>query len=116
MTSELLTVAGITTLVVLIFTLLFQYIPGLRLWWAALKTEAKKGIVLVLYLITGAVVAFGGCFPAFASVFPQVICAPLATFVDFAFGTLIAIGAGQGAFSLMPELGDVEARKALRPA
>ena len=48
MTSELLTVAGITTLVVLIFTLLFQYIPGLRVWWASLRSEAKKGVVLVL--------------------------------------------------------------------
>ena len=116
MTEGLLSVAGITTIVALLFTLLFQYVPGLRVKWAAQSSDTKRVIVLGVYLITGAIVAFGGCFPAFANALGlPLMCVALSSFVSFAFGVLVAIGAGQGVFSLLPELADVAAVKDARP-
>lgn len=112
---ELLTVTGVTTLLVTIFTLLFQYFPGLRVAWAGLKSEWKRLIMLGIYLVVGAIVAWGGCLPAIKSAFPALLClaepAPIMTYV---LGVLVAIGAGQGIFTALPELRDVAEAKALR--
>ncbi len=117
MSEGLFSVAGITTIVVLFFTLLFQYVPGLRVKWGALATETKKYIILGIYLVAGAIVAFGGCFPAFANALGlPLLCVTSSAFVNFAFGVLVAIGAGQGAFGLLPEAKDVTVAKDARPA
>lgn len=111
MEAQLFSVAGITTVIVLLFTLLFQYAPVVRVKWAGLKREAKKAIVLGLYLITGAIVAFAGCIPALATTFPFLLCSTINAFVSYAVGVVIAIGLGQGVFSLMPELDEVKIAK-----
>lgn len=111
---ELLDIAKITTVLMVVFTLIFQYIPGLRVKWASVKSEYKKAIVLGLYLMFGAAVAFGGCLPEVLKVFPQLLCVDAPIFLNFVFGVLVAIGAGQGIFSLMPELNDVKEVKAMR--
>jgi hypothetical protein len=115
MSPELFSVAGITTIVVLIFTVFFQYFPGLRLWWAGLAAEVKKLAVLGLYLASGAVVAFGGCIVGLKAVIPALLCSQASPFLSFVFGVLIAVGAGQGVFGILPELNDVKAVKEMRP-
>jgi len=116
MSSELFSVAGITTIVVLIFTVFFQYFPGLRIKWAQLASEVKKLIVFGIYLASGAIVAFGGCWVALKELIPALLCESPASFLSFVFGVLFAVGAGQGAFGLLPELKDVKAAKEGRPA
>jgi len=116
MLESLLSVAGVTTVIVFVLTLLFQYFPGLRDQWAAVASDKKKLIVLGAYLVIGAVVAFGGCFPQLAAVIPQLLCVPSATFVSYALAVAAAVGAGQGVFSLLPEMKDVKAVKAAREA
>ena len=115
--NEFLTVAKVTGFVVVAFTLFFQLVPGLRVKWATLSSDIKRRIVIGLYLVTGTVVGFGGCFPAFAEALGlPLLCVSSAVFVDFVFGMLLAVGAGQGAYELLPELKDVTAAKAVRDA
>ena len=64
--NEILSVAGITSILVVIITLLFQYFPVLRVKWGGLASNVKKLIVLALYFAVGAFVAFGGCVDVFA--------------------------------------------------
>ena len=116
MTSELFSVAGITTIVALLFTLIFQYVPKLRTFWGGVNSEAKKGIVLALYIIAGAIVAFGGCVPAIKGLFSGLNCVAAPAFVNYVFGVLVAVGAGQGVFGILPELNDVAEAKAERDA
>ena len=111
MSTELFSVAGVTTVVALIFTLAFQYIPKLRVLWGGLASEAKKAIVLGIYVVTGAVVAFGGCIDAIKGMFPALQCVAAPEFANFFFGVLVAIGAGQGVFGILPELNDVAEAK-----
>ena len=112
--NELLSVGGITTALVLLFTLVSQYVPGLRVKWAGVKSEVKKAIVLGLYILFGAVFAFGGCLPFLAKLIPQLLCVEPVGFVQYLFAVAVAVGAGQGVFSLLPELGDVQETKLMR--
>jgi hypothetical protein len=114
MASELLSVAGITTILVLLITVVFQYFPGLRVFWGGVKSEVKMLSVLALYIVAGAIVAFGGCIPALAGIFPGLICADAPTFLNYVFAVFIAVGSGQGVFSLLPEMRDVTFAKNLR--
>jgi len=114
MTSELFSVAGITTVVALLFTLVFQYVPKLRVFWGGVASEAKKAIVLALYVVTGAIVAFAGCIPALKELFPSFMCVETPAFINYFFGVLIAVGAGQGVFGILPELNDVADAKMAR--
>jgi hypothetical protein len=109
--ESLLSVGGITTLLVLILTVLFQYVPGLRVIWGGVKSEVKMLVVLGIYFIIGAFVAFGGCLEFLASIFPKLLCVDAPTFLSYLWSVAVAIGAGQGIFSLMPELGDVTEAK-----
>ena len=112
--NELLSVAGITTIIALGLTVLFQYVPVLRTKWASVPGEAKKAIVLGMYIVVGAVVAFGGCIQALGNIVPKLGCVPLPDFLTYAFAVVIAVGAGQGVFGLLPEAADVTVAKAVR--
>lgn len=112
--ESLLSVGGITTALVLLVTLVFQYAPGVRLLWAKVKTEYKMLGVLATYFVFGAVVAFGGCWEFLASIFPQLLCVDAPTFLTYLWNVAVAVGAGQGIFSLLPELKDVAAAKSAR--
>src|SRR4030067_298258 len=105
MSSGLLSVAGITSVISVILTLLFQYFPGLRVVWGGVESNVKKLIVLGAYVVVGAVVAFGGCAAGLVNLFPELGCVGARTFVDFLFGVLVALGAGQGGFGILPGLG-----------
>lgn len=111
---EILTVAGVTAILVTILTLVFQYFPGLRVKWAGIATEWKRLIILGLYFVFGAFVAFGGCLAALAALIPQLLCVDSATFLQYVIAVIIAVGSGQGIFELLPELQDVQAAKAER--
>lgn len=100
---QLISIAAITTFVSLVVTALFQYAPKVSIWWASKPTNTKKLIIAGVYLVSGAVVAWGGCVAILASAFPQLLCVSPATFVDFAFGVFLAVAAGQGVFGLAPE-------------
>ena len=104
MNPSLLSVAGITTVISLVFTVLVQYVPVVNVKWGGLPKETKKFIVLAGYFVFGAAVAWGGCIEAVKNFIPQLLCVEPATFLDYAFGVLIAVGAGQGVFGLAPEV------------
>jgi hypothetical protein len=113
--DSILSVAGVTTIIVFILTLLFQYLPGLRQAWAGVKSEFKMLSVLGMYLVFGAIVAFGGCLDFLAQLIPTLLCSDAPTFLQYLFAVAVAVGAGQGVFSLMPELKEVQAIKSERP-
>lgn len=98
--NEILTVAGITAIISAVFTLVFQYFPGLKAKWAELNDQLKRLIVLGIYVLVGAVVAFGGCFDVVANLIPQLLCVEPLTFGQYVIAVLFAIGAGQGFFNL----------------
>lgn len=112
--ENILTVAGITTVLVFILTIIFQYFPGLRVKWAGVKSEVKMFIMLGAYIVFGAFVAFAGCWDFLADIFVQLQCTDPLTFVQYLFAVVVAVGAGQGVFSLLPELQDVQAAKSER--
>jgi hypothetical protein len=112
--DQILSVAGITSILVVLITFAFQYFPVLRVKWGGLASNVKMLIVLALYLVIGAIVGFGGCVPLFVSLIPNLMCTEPVTFFQYAFAVLAAIGSGQGVFSLLPELNDVTMAKAAR--
>lgn len=116
MSNELLSVGGVTTIIVFILTLVFQYAPGLRIKWALVPTEYKKLAVLGVYIVVGAFIAFGGCVPALLSLLPSLLCVSAMPFFQYVIAVAGAVALGQGVFSLMPELADVKAAKDSRPA
>ncbi len=111
---DLLTVAGVTAVISFVLTLILQYVPGLRVKWAGVKSEIKALIFLGGYFIVGAVVGFGGCAAFIASLIPGLLCVDAPTFFEYIFAVLMAMGAGQGMFGLLPSLPDVQAAKAER--
>lgn len=100
--NEILTVASVTAIVSVLFTLAFQYFPKLKDVWASVGSEAKRIIVLALYLVVGALIAFGGCLDILAQLIPQLLCTDAMTFGQYAIAVVFAIGAGQGVFQLLP--------------
>jgi hypothetical protein len=114
--ETILSVAGVTSILVLIITVLLQYFPKLRTAWGGVKSEVKMLSVLAAYFVIGAVVGFGGCLPQLKELFPALLCADTATFVQYVFAVIFAVGAGQGVFGLLPELKDVTLSRELRPA
>ena len=114
MVPELLSVAGVTAIILTIVTVIFQYAPGLRVKWAAVKSEFKMLIVLGAYIVVGAIVAFGGCVAFIAALIPSLLCSTAPTFLTYAVAVFFAVGAGQGVFNLLPELKDVTAAKDAR--
>lgn len=113
--ESILSVAGVTTVIVFILTLLFQYLPGLRTKWAGVKSEVKMLSVLGAYVLIGAVVAFGGCIEFLGNLIPSLLCSDAPTFMNYVFAVFVAVGGGQGVFSLLPELKQVTAVKVERP-
>jgi hypothetical protein len=69
-----------------------------------------------MYLVVGAVIAWGGCIVALGEVFPQLSCVEPATFIEYAGGVLTAVAFGQGAFELAPTAKAVTAAKAAKVA
>ena len=112
--QNILSIGGVTALLVIAVTLILQFAPGIRVKWGGLPSNAKKGIIVLLYVLGGAVVAFGGCVAFIASIFPQLLCVDAPTFVGYLASLLVAVAGGQGFFNLLPELDDVEEAKALR--
>jgi hypothetical protein len=114
--ETILSVAGVTAILVLFATVLLQYFPKLRIAWGGVKSEVKMLSVLAAYFVVGAIVGFGGCLPELKELFPKLICADTASFIEYAFAVLFAVGAGQGVFGLLPELKDVTYSREIRPA
>lgn len=111
MNPSLLSVAGITTVISLIFTVLVQYVPVINVKWGGLPKETKKYAVLAGYVVVGAVVAWGGCLDLLVKFIPQLLCVEPAAFLDYLGGVIIAVGLGQGVFGLAPETQAVKLAK-----
>lgn len=112
--NEILNVAGITSILVVVITLFFQYFPGLRVKWGGLASNIKMGIVFGLYVAIGGFVAFGGCLAFVSNIIPSLLCSDATTFFQYVVAVLVAVGSGQGIFGLLPELFDVTMAKADR--
>jgi hypothetical protein len=70
----LLTAAVLSALAGAGISLLFSYIPGLDVWYAAQTETAKKLVMLlIMFVIAGAVFAMN-CFGLFTGVIPEVAC------------------------------------------
>ena len=61
--ESILSVAGATSIIVVIVTLFLQFFPKLRTVWGGVKHEVKLLSILGLYFVVGAFVGFGGCWP-----------------------------------------------------
>ena len=100
-----------------IFTLGVQYIPGVRVWFAGLASEAKQTAVLLLTVLVG-LVYFG-----LGLVDPAALAqAGLAVPPSNVMGLLLALGGslaslpvGEGIYRVIPETRDVVEAKAARP-
>jgi hypothetical protein len=114
--TNYLSIAAITTFISLVVTALFQYAPKLNVWWAARPTEEKKRLILAMYAVAGAAVAWGGCIAPLGKVFPQLGCVEVATFLEYIGGVITAVAFGQGVFGLAPEAKAVTLAKAARVA
>jgi hypothetical protein len=110
-----LTTGGIVAVVSIIVSLAVMYVPGLRTKFAALTSEAKQAIFLLLALVVGLawflLPLTGICTPAFGFV-----CSPIngASFVMALLGVLVGTGSVQGVYALLPQPGDVQAVKDAR--
>jgi len=105
LTSELLvSIAGI------VLSLLFSYIPGLRVWFAALAAEKKQLIMLgALIIVTGGV--FGlGC----AGVLDIGIPCDKGGVIAIIRLLILALIANQSTYLISPQTNDVIIAKQLR--
>ena len=106
--------SALVAFVGILFTLAFQYVPGLRLWFATKTGESKKGFFLITSLTTGVVWFVLGSLqlPAVWGVYfePMSVASLLSALVGVVLGT----GGSQGLFELLPQLPDVIAAKATR--
>ncbi len=112
--GEILSIGGITAIISVLVTLVLQFVPGLRVKWAGLSSAFKGLAILGMYVIVGAVVAFGGCVEFLKAIFSTLLCSDAPTFVNYVIAVLMAIAGGQGLFNLLPELADVSAAKEAR--
>ena len=105
LTSEILvSIAGV------VLSLLFSYIPGLRVWFAALVTEKKQLLMLgALVIVTGGV--FGlGC----AGVLDIGIACDKAGVIAIIRLLILALIANQSTYLISPQTNDVIIAKQLR--
>ena len=99
------------------FTLAVQFVPGVRVWFAGLASEAKQTALLVLTLLVGL-----GYF-GLGLVDPAALAqAGLAVPPSNVMGLLLAVGGalaslpvGDAVYKVLPETRDVVEAKAARP-
>lgn len=101
----------------LVLTLAFQYVPGLRLWWAKKSSEVKRSV----FLIGGVVLTLGWfviTLPALGLCTPEIgfTCTPTmaSSLISALLALLIGVGGMDGFFNVLPEAGDVTAAKSSR--
>jgi hypothetical protein len=100
-----------------LFTMGVQFVPGVRVWWAGLKSEAKQTALLVLTAAVGlAYFGLGLVDPA------ALASAGLAVPPSNVMGLLLAFGGalaslpvGESIYQRLPEMRDVVEAKAARP-
>jgi hypothetical protein len=114
MMDTILTVTGVTSILVILISLLFQYFPGLRVKWGGVNSEVKMLSILAAYILIGAFVAFGGCIAFIKNLIPSLMCSDVPTFFQYVTAVIIAVGGGQGVFKLLPEMQDVSYARAIR--
>lgn len=101
----------------LLLTLLLQYVPGLRVWWAVKTSEVKKSVFL-FGGVAIAVVWFVATLPALGLCTPEIgfVCTPTtaSALVSALVALLVGVGGMDGFFNVLPETKDVIVAKATR--
>lgn len=93
-----------------ILSLLFSYIPGLRVWFAKLVSETKQLIMLgLLILVTGAIFALG-CF----GVAEFGVACDKNGAIELVWMLIAGVIANQSTYLISPQTNDVVIAKALR--
>lgn len=93
-----------------VLSLLFSYIPGLRVWYAALVSEKKQLLMLgLLVLVTGAIYALG-CY----GVIDTGIACDKNGVVSLAMMLITGLVSNQAAYMISPQPNDVIEAKAVR--
>lgn len=100
-----------------LLTAFFQYVPGVRVWFAAKSSEAKQGVFLlsalglaVLYFVLS-LVSPETLLVAGLAIPPVTIAGALSALI----GVVLGGGAADGFYNILPKMKDVEATKAERP-
>ena len=103
--SEMLVgVAGV------VLSLLFSYIPGLRVWYAALKSEFKQLLMLgLLIVVSGAIFALG-CYDILST---GIACDKYGA-ISLVWMFIAALVANQATYAISPQPNDVIEAKAVR--
>lgn len=93
-----------------ILSLLFSYIPGLRVWYASLISEKKQLIMLgLLVLVTGGIFALG-CFDILKT---GIECSKQGV-VDLVLMLIAGVVANQATYLISPATNDAVVAKQLR--
>jgi len=93
-----------------VLSLLFSYIPGLRVWYAGLVSETKQLIMLGLILVISGAVFVLGCNGILAT---NIQC-DKSGIVSFVFIVITAIISNQATYSITPQTKDVLVAKQMR--
>lgn len=104
-----MTVEVLAGIVGTIASLAFAFIPGLRVAFAKLSSEAKSGIMALVLLIVSGVIVGMGC----AGIWVVVACDKVAI-LEFVKVVGLALIANQSVYSILPEMNDVKLAKAQR--
>lgn len=93
-----------------VLSLLFSYIPGLRVWFAGLVTETKQLIMLgLLIVVSGAIFALG-CY----GVIDTGIACDKNGAISLVFMLISGVIANQATYLISPQANDVVIAKQLR--
>ncbi len=93
-----------------VLSLLFSYIPGLRVWYAALVAETKQLIMLgLLILVSGGIFALG-CFDVLSV---NIACDKQGV-IQLVFMLISGLVANQATYLISPVASDVAEAKSLR--
>jgi hypothetical protein len=93
-----------------ILSLVFSYIPGLNTKFAALASEVKRGIMLGLVVIVGAV-AFGLTCAGLGDSFGITLVCTQAGLVELIQSIVLVAIANQATYGLSPQTGGVQRAK-----
>jgi len=93
-----------------VLSLLFSYIPGLRVWFAGLVTETKQLIMLGLILVISSAVFVLGCNGILVT---NLVC-DKSGIVSFVYIVVTAIITNQATYAISPQTNDVAIAKQLR--
>jgi hypothetical protein len=102
----------LASVVAVVLSLAFSYIPGLNVWYAGLGKEVKQ-LIMLLLLVVVAGVSYGlACAGWLTDLTGIVMACDKASFLGLVRTLVVAIIANQGVYSLSPNTAAVRNAKA----